>query len=180
MAQFTAYLEGFHEISVLVPYDYHEGYIESFIAAGNNEKIPLEIEKTTQYDDYVKYSLHFTGFIFLNKHYDIVDNHGSRVELFSGEVVRSELFDELYYYDGNDLGFSYQKEKTTFKLWTPVAKEVNLILFEDGQEKRLPFKYKNQGVWRCKVEGDLEGQAYLFEAYVNGQMRQFNDPYAIA
>ena len=176
-----AYLEGFHEISVLIPYDYHDGHVETFFAEGKDETITLELQNKKQFDHYVKYTLHFTGYIFLNRHYEIVDNHGGRYELYSGEVVRTELFDELFFYDGDDLGFTYTEEKTTFKLWTPVAKEVNIILFdENNEEETIPMKYTNQGVWRKSVRGDLDGQAYLFEAYVNGQKSRFNDPYGIA
>lgn len=180
MPNFEAYLEGFHDITVLVPYTYQDGNVESFLAKGNNETIYLEIVKKEAYDTYIKYTLHFNGFIFLNKHYDIIDNRGEKCELYSGEIVRSDLFDELYYYDGNDLGVSYTQSETTFKLWSPVAKEVNVILFEGKTERKISLHYIVQGIWEVKVEEDLETMPYLFEAYVNGKLERFNDPYAIA
>ncbi len=180
MAKFEAYLEAFHEISVLVPYTYNDGQIEQFFAKGNNETIHLEIVNKRNFDTYIKYILRFSGFIFLNKHYEIIDNHGESCELYSGEIVRSDLFDELYYYDGDDLGVTYTKAKTTFKLWSPVAKAVNVILFDDDKERTIPLNYTVQGVWEVRVEEDLEKKGYLFEAYVNGKSSRFNDPYAIA
>ena len=180
MQTFEAYLEGFHEISILVSRKYHEGTIRSFRAESATETIPLEIIHKQTFDSVVKYTARFTGFIMLNKHYEIIDEHGTSVELFSGEVVRSPLFDELFYYDGDDLGFTYTPQASVFKLWTPVAKEVNLILKRPGGDEKHAMHYTNQGVWRVRIGEDLEGMGYCFEAYVNGKMRTFTDPWAIA
>lgn len=175
-----AFLEGFHEISYLVPKE--EAYPEAtkFKVVSEKESLRLSLISKKTLDDVIKYTLHFKGFIFLNEYYQLIDNQDRKTELYSGEIVRTELFDELYYYDGDDLGFSYTKEATTFKLWTPVAKEVNCLLFKDGETIKHPMHYTNQGVWELTVEGDLDQQAYLFEAYVNGEKKRFNDPYAIS
>lgn len=181
MPVFEAYLEGFHEISVLSSKNYAPEELEQFTVKGENETLLLTLIEKKRIDDVMKYTLHFNGYIFLNKSYHVHDHRGQKTELFSGEIVRTELFDELFYYDGDDLGFTYDKEKTIFKAWTPVAKSVDLILIsQDGEETVRPFSYQNEGVWQVVVEGDLDGQAYLLEAYVNGRKNRFNDPYAIA
>lgn len=38
-------------------------------------------------------------------------------------IMRNILNDDSFYYEGNDLGYTYSPEKTTFKLWAPTAKK---------------------------------------------------------
>lgn len=37
-------------------------------------------------------------------------------------------------YNGNDLGATYSKDSTTFKLWSPNAKSVKVNLYEHGSD----------------------------------------------
>src|SRR5690625_773832 len=64
--------------------------------------------------------------IQLNKDIFININENS-TRLLIGEVTLTEEFEKRYRYDGN-LGYIYNKEKTEFKLFTPVAKEVILVV----------------------------------------------------
>lgn len=180
MKTIEAYLEGFHEISVLYPNTEENQHLDDFYLAGESETIVLNLASKKTLGDTIKYIFDFKGFIFLNKTYYVYDSLDRKIELYSGEVVRSELFDNLFYYDGDDLGVSYTPTATTFKMWSPVAKEVNVILFKADQETTHPLSYVNQGVWSVEVEGDLEGVHYLFEAHVNGKTKRFNDLYALA
>ncbi len=177
MAEFEAYLESFHEISLLIPRT--EPIEPPFYVKGERETLPLEIVEEKTYEAFFKYRARFEGFILLNKTYFIHDNTGHKCELYTGEIVRSSLFDELYYYDG-DLGHFYTPWETVFKVWTPVAKSVNLILMRKEKTDRIPLEYDNRGLWKVTIEDDLEGAAYYYEAYVNGKGRSFLDPYAIA
>ncbi len=175
-----AFLEGFHEITYLVPKTEQTKEPKSFKVVSDKESLRLSLIQKTEMDADIKYTLHFKGFIFLNEIYHVIDDQNHKTELYSGEIVRTKLFDELYYYDGDDLGFTYHKNATTFKVWTPVAKEISVILLKEDGEEKHPMRYKNQGVWQIRIEGDLEGQAYLLEAYLNGERKRFNDPYAIS
>ena len=92
-----AFLEGFHEISYLVPKE--EAYPEAtkFKVVSEKESLRLSLISKKTLDDAIKYTLHFKGFIFLNEYYQLIDNQDRKTELYSGEIVRTELFDELYY-----------------------------------------------------------------------------------
>lgn len=87
-------------------------------------------------------------------------------------------------YTGSDLGASYQQESTTFRLWSPNAESVSLLLFESGHEgaayAKSPMKKEKQGVWGLTVEGDLSGVYYQYLILVEGQPRETGDPYAKA
>ncbi|KHF39676.1 hypothetical protein LQ50_13680 [Halalkalibacter okhensis] len=97
------------------------------------------------------------------------------------DVVRTEAFDDLFYYAGRDLGVTYTKKRTNVAVWAPIATKVNIILYqkwhdEDG-EKRACFR-DEKGVWRIELQGDWEGTWYLLEVYVNESWRKVVDPYA--
>ena len=60
--------------------------------------------------------------------YWIIDEHGGKTDLQIGAVIRTEAFDEKFYYDGNDLGVTINAGQTRFKLWAPTATQVKLKL----------------------------------------------------
>lgn len=90
-------------------------------------------------------------------------------------TVASQEIDTLYGYDGDDLGANYTPEKTTFKVWSPTATEVNLNLFATGTDAEegaadlgnysLEKVYDNDnftGVWSVTVIGDLKNIYYTY------------------
>ncbi|MFW5892660.1 MAG: type I pullulanase [Bacillota bacterium] len=181
MPQFKAYLDAFHTISVLMPKTTTEKHMQSFKLCGQNETLPLSITHIEHFHDVIKYTTTFEGYVFMTEDYTVKDEEGREAELYTGKIVRSDIFDELFAYDGNDLGVTYEKTHATFKLWSPVAKRITLKLKkEDGSTENHPLTYHNQGIWSLTLKGDLEGTRYYYESYVNGRARTFTDPYAIA
>ena len=62
----------------------------------------------------------------------------------------SKEFNDKYYYDG-ELGAIYNKEETIFRVWSPEAKSLELLLYRDGNtesliERDLLHK-KSNGLW---------------------------------
>ena len=43
-------------------------------------------------------------------------------------------FEDKYTYTGNDLGATWTKEKTTFRVWSPEAEAVVVNLYKSGTE----------------------------------------------
>lgn len=92
-------------------------------------------------------------------------------------------------YDGDDLGAVYTPERTTFKVWAPVASEVKLNLYATGSDdeegaKTLdssPMDYnKENGVWSITVEGDLKNVYYTYSITNNNVTNETIDIYAKA
>ena len=180
MSKFYAYLDDFSVITIIVPSRYRDDYIGKFTVVGNDEEIELEITSTEMIGQERKYICYFDGYILLNKMYQVVDDQGEQAELFTGKIVRTELFDDIYYYEPSDLGSSYRKDRTKFKIWTPVAKYMKLEIIKNGQKEIVDMEYDNQGVWYLRLRGDYEGAKYRYISYVNGKEHQVIDPYAIS
>lgn len=177
---FYSYLDGFNEITLIVPNKINN----------KNKKFHLEAENFTAeliiYDisnlgDETKYQCGIDDTIQLNQSYIVVDEDDNRSFLRIGKVVRTELFDMMYVSSGNDYGFVYSKEKTTFKVWSPVAKEIELELVKsDGRREFIDLQYMTTGNWEVTVYEDLDSVRYRYRVRVNESFKIATDPYAIA
>lgn len=100
------------------------------------------------------------------------------VPIDTSNIVELKEFDELFAYDGDDLGSHYTKEETKFTLWAPLATQVILKL-ENNQNE---FEYHvmertDKGVYRLTIKEDLLGRKYHYLVTNNGATRETNDPY---
>lgn len=177
---YYCYLDHFDEITIIVPMkNYRDN--NHYRLIGEDEEIELTIREKINLGSEVKLLCSFDAYIHLERMYHVENEEGQTSELYTGKIVRTELFDNIYRTKKQDLGFTYQKEATKFKIWTPVAKSVMLELVSPTEQIRhLEMPYTTQGVWRLIVEGDLEGYRYRYRVYVNGKEHVVTDPYGIA
>ena len=92
-------------------------------------------------------------------------------------------------YGGNDLGCTYSKESTTFKVWSPEADDVRVQLYRTGSDEEpnaqmlesygLKFD-KTTGVWSIVVFGDLKNLYYTYLVTVHGKTQETQDVYSVA
>jgi len=86
--------------------------------------------------------------------------------------------------ESEPLGMFYEEGKVTFRLWSPVAKSVKLLLYNspDSEEpfEEASMKRREKGLWEIEVEGDLEGKFYLYEIERLGQTVKTVDIYSKA
>lgn len=103
-------------------------------------------------------------------------------------IFESKEFEETFYYDINDLGANYQKEKTIFKIWAPTAKEVFLNLYSTGSDTEqnarkldtIAMNQKQKAIWEIEVQGDLNGIYYTYTINANDTTKETSDIYAKA
>ncbi|MBN2877942.1 MAG: type I pullulanase [Bacilli bacterium] len=177
---FYCYLDDFDQLTIIVPVKNYQDK-NTYFLVGNDEIIKLKINQKINLGVEVKLVANFDAYIDLGKLYFVENQNHEMSELYTGKIVRTELFDNIYQYKKNDLGFTYTKESTKFKIWTPVAKYVKIELISPNNKQFVyNLTYKNSGVWRIVIEGDLEGFKYRYLVYVNGKEQVVNDPYAIA
>ena len=112
-----------------------------------------------------------------------------KVIVSSEYLYESARFEKYYTYSGDDLGMSYSKEKTTFKVWSPISANVSLNLYDKGTPKSLggsdvkrstSMFYTKGGIWEVTVLGDLKGKFYTFTLTNSGGTVEAIDPYAKA
>ncbi|KEK24170.1 pullulanase [Bacillus gaemokensis] len=100
-----------------------------------------------------------------------------------GAVVRTPEFDNQFYYDGKDLGNTYSKAKTSFRLWAPTASEVNLVMYDTWDAlvgKEIPMKKSEKGTWMVEKDGNQDGAIYTYKVKVGETWNEAVDPYVRA
>ena len=177
---FYCYLDSFDELTIIIPIKNYQDNLEYFLV-GNEEIIKLKTTQKINLGVEIKLIANFDAYIDLSKVYFVENTKKQSAELYTGKIVRTELFDNIYNYKKHDLGFTYTEEGTKFKIWSPVAKYVKLELVDkSGNISFHDLENKIAGVWRAFIDGDLEGFKYRYLVYVNGKEQSVLDPYGKA
>lgn len=104
------------------------------------------------------------------------------------KLFKEKTFNDQFYYDG-ELGAIYTKEKTTFKVWSPISSAITLRIYDTGTPASLggsdtptqevAMTMGEKGVYSAEVTGDLEGKYYTY-VVTNGTYteKEVCDPYA--
>ena len=93
----------------------------------------------------------------------------------SCQSVKKDMraFDQYPVREGELTEMDYSPVETKFSLWSPVADEVRVLLYESGHEgsayQTIPMKKEKDGTWKVTVEEDLNGKFYTFNVKVGGK-----------
>lgn len=96
----------------------------------------------------------------------------------------SPEFESKYTYPGSDLGATWTKEQTFFRLWAPTAEAAAVKFYRTGDNRNadlintLPMIPAENGTWTAYAPGDLQGIYYTYLVTVNGKDQEACDPYA--
>ncbi|WP_455675634.1 type I pullulanase [Pradoshia sp.] len=175
-----ALMDDFDEITVTtnIPFDTRQAAIE-LSGAGIQEIVPADGRDavTNQFTIKTKKKLDVRGTYQVS-----IEGYGEQqVEI--GKVVRTEAFDKLYYYSGNDLGNTYSRHSTKFRLWAPTASEAKLVIYEKWDDKtgtEIKMKQGERGTWAAKLRGDQNGLLYTYKVKIGGKWNEAVDPYVRA
>ncbi|KRQ87193.1 Pullulanase precursor [Caloramator mitchellensis] len=108
----------------------------------------------------------------------------SKFEISYSNLFKSQEFNEKYFYDGF-LGARIIDGKTEFKVWSPVATSINVLLYKNGDpliEETpiiIPLQSK-RGVFSALVEENYIGYYYTYQVEAYGKIEEVVDPYAKA
>ena len=100
------------------------------------------------------------------------------------DIYSTPEFETAYTYHGNDLGATWTREKTTFRLWAPTAHAVTLNLYRSGTPgcddliEKCSMEPAENGTWIAVKDGDLNGVYYTFEVRIGTYTAEACDPYA--
>lgn len=100
------------------------------------------------------------------------------------ELFSTEEFNNKFYY-GKNLGLSYSTDKSTFRLWSPVATSVSLLIYKNGDVNinEVPLKFtltEENGLWSTTIFKDLKNLFYTYKVSVYNATNEVVDPYAKA
>ena len=100
------------------------------------------------------------------------------------DIFSSKVFNRQYNYYGSDLGVTYDAQVSFFKVWSPKALKVSLVLYTsgDGDNKieEIPMQKCAKGIWKVSVERDLKGIYYTYKVNRGKETKEVMDPYAKA
>ena len=99
------------------------------------------------------------------------------------------LIDELYAYEGEDLGCTWQNGSFCLKLWAPKASKVSAVIYDKVDQRRqiakVALEKAYRGIWTINLDADktpvadLSGYYYQYEITNHGEMPKLVlDPYA--
>lgn len=115
------------------------------------------------------YSLHIKVFHILC----LIIKKGMKVNMLNN-------YEHYPVYNGSDLGVSYIKDKSAFRLWAPTADKVYLRLYKKDNIEEYEMQKSAGGTWYIELSGDLKGLQYTYKILRNSKEVESVDPYAKA
>ena len=181
-SQYSAYREEFNKYTIITPKSYYNGENAPFVIKDplNNKYYELIIQEKIDLGDRIKYVLSLQGFIELGRDYYVIDKYNEMSYLMLGYLCRTKEFNKRYTYDGDDLGSVYNDGKLTFKVWTPTATQVRLVVYETASIRYHNMNRNDDGVWSITIPHPDESKMlkYKYEIINNLYAKETTDPYA--
>ncbi|WP_046176657.1 type I pullulanase [Domibacillus indicus] len=176
---FNAYLDTLTEVAVLLPTHYYSGKSSVFYIESGGNVTKMDIVDVKEFDAMVKYTCRVKEMPEFGREHVILDERLMRTDLQIGGVVRTEEFDQLFYYEG-ELGSQYSPDKTFFRLWAPTATEA-FVKFKETADSSLRYMTMTRGpsgTFEAELEEDAEGYFYHYQVRINNVWHEAVDPYA--
>ncbi|MGI6512414.1 MAG: type I pullulanase [Catenisphaera adipataccumulans] len=176
---YEAYLDDYNCLNVYISKNFFEGKSRIFHLKDTHDRIiPLTIQSRSDlYNGYTHYQLSLNGALQMGEEYTLYDEHCQTTVVRYSHIVKTERFNEQYNYEGDDLGLTYSKEQSIFKLWSPIALQIVLCLKNGGEAETYPMHREEKGVFSVTVHKDLLKARYTFMVRVNGKWNEIVDPY---
>ncbi|HRD09700.1 MAG TPA: type I pullulanase [Candidatus Nanopelagicaceae bacterium] len=158
------------------------GSSNGFTISGGLNVISARTENPNLPED-TELILTLNGAISITERYKISHSTYGSVDIGLGNLISSEEFEKKFTYKGDDLGNTYRKDSTSFRLWAPTATKVELLTFSSptsGVKSKYLMKSDLQGTWVYTLDGNHDGLIYTYNVEVYGAENEAVDPYARA
>lgn len=130
-----------------------------------------------------EYHLVITGELNASRNYTLTCD-GTEYKIVMPIIFSTDKFEEQYTYTGDDLGATYTKDKTTFRVWAPTADAVAVRLYQSGTAgtndliEEIAMTADVNGTWVTEKTGDLNGTYYTYFVTIGDVQNEACDPYA--
>jgi pullulanase len=102
-------------------------------------------------------------------------------------MIQAQLkqFGSYPVYEGADLGLTYSKQSSSFRIWSPPAEKAQLLLYKEGLHgsafQTIDMKKSSNGTWATTINKDIKGTFYTFRVMIhNVWLNDVPDPYVVA
>lgn len=170
------YIDDFKKIRVYSEKPLSDEKIKELFFFENEDKLKIKLVDLEVSKDFFKYEFVLENEIDFSKSYYLIFDR-QRISASMRYICQTKKFEDTFFYQENDLGANYQKEKTTFKLWAPTAKEVFLKLPDLDLSLKMNRNHSN---FELTVFQDLELQKYLYHIIHQDSEVITIDPYSYA
>ena len=102
-------------------------------------------------------------------------------------LYNSAKFNTYYEKQDVELGMTYTKEGTTFRVWSPVSANMTVLIYDTDTSKEYGgedsykgyhMHYTSGGIWELTIDGDLKGKYYNYQVDNTLGTNVVMDPYA--
>lgn len=179
---YEAYLDDYDKVIVFMSRNSYDGVSNKFYlknTRGKVNELHIQTIETTQ-NNYNKYTLRLYEPIVVGDEYYVEHQHARQTILEYSGIVKTERFDEEFYYEASDLGYTYTEAQTSFALWAPSAARVKVEIKKNDVLYTYEMQRTQRGVFRYSVLENLENATYVYFVRVNGVWNETIDPYGIA
>lgn len=179
---FEAFLDNYGIIHAYIRLDFYAGQSEKFYLKDQNQQVHiLPAEFLEESAGYKKYRLTVDeALIELGQRYLIYEEHGQSCILEYGLIVRTKRFNQEYVSNREDFGATITNNQTKFVLWAPTAHAVSLKLLTQAEPRYYRMNRQANGIWQVELPKNCHGQLYRYVVYVNNQINETIDPYAVS
>jgi len=166
--------------------------ISSYIIYENDKKI---IEKTVD-SEKLEFNISLDANVTFENSYEMEvffkkSGKSIKTDISMSSLFKDEEFTTNYTYDGDDLGAIYTKNNTTFKVWSPISKNIKLRIYNNGTPKKVDevkgddgykeyqLNKEDKGIWSFKIDEDLASKYYTYVVTNSSyEEEEIVDPYA--
>lgn len=119
------------------------------------------------------------------KHPCLISYEGIQAKAFYTNLFSTSEFNDRFYYNGY-LGLTCTKNYSTFKVWSPAATSISLLIYKNGDicsaetPREFEMSENPNGVWEVTINEDLNTLFYTFKVSVYDSINEAVDPYAKA
>jgi len=176
-----AYLDEVGLINLYMNSRFYNGESSTFYVKNEDgDLINVVMGNVERQRDFVLYQLLIPSDYDFSKSHYVVDSHGFQADVEIRRIVNSIDFEEEFFSPDLKLGNFYTKDYTDFALWSPVATSMAIEFSVNNKKEIRIMERSDHGVWKCRINKDLQQAIYAYIVKINGKYLKTSDPFAIS